>query len=75
MISKKTHVTVGEVANELGVSERHIYRLLREGHLKAIAISSSGKCAPQSIRVSVASINGFVEARTIDPELFFDEID
>lgn len=72
MIDKKTRVTVGEAAMELGVSERHIYRLLREGMLDAISISVSGKNDPQSIRISAESINAFVTKRTVDPESFFD---
>lgn len=72
MIENKTRVTVGEAAMELGVSERHIYRLLREGVLEAISISVSGKNEPQSIRVSVESIRNFITKRTVDPTSFFD---
>jgi len=72
MIADKKRITVGEAADELGVSERHIYRLLRAGELDAIAISESGRNVAQSIRISAASLSGFIERRTIDPGIFFD---
>jgi hypothetical protein len=68
MERQKKYVTVMTAAVELGVSEKHIYTLLRESLLEAINISVSGEGGPQSLRISIASIEEFRASRQVEPE-------
>ena len=70
-MTEKKRITVGETAFELGVSEKHIYQLIRAGRLEAINISTSGNVTPQSIRISVSSVVAFLKSRAVAPDSFF----
>ena len=64
---KKEHrITVGNAARRLGVSKGHVYKLLNAGKLKCINVSVSGRIVPQSIRISLSSIEDFECDREIN---------
>jgi hypothetical protein len=64
-------VTMERATKELGVTRKHVYNLLKAGHLEAVDISVHGKRGAQSLRISLASIRSFLEARRIDPDCYF----
>lgn len=66
----KKFLTVQNAALELGVSDRHIYNLIEAGKLEAYDISVSGRAVPQSLRVSVSSLESFRESRRLKAQLF-----
>jgi len=70
-MEKRKYVPVTIAAVEIGVTEKHIYNLLRAGHLDAIDISQSGQGGPRSIRILRTSIENFVSDRRIDPEKYY----
>jgi len=70
---KRKCIPIYMVALELGVSERHVYNLLRANLLEAIDISVSGSGGPQSLRVPIDSLVAFKRERRIIPEDFFDK--
>lgn len=56
---QKQRITVGNAARRLGVSKGHIYKLLNAGKLRCINVSISGRIVPQSIRISLTSVEEF----------------
>ncbi|MFA5706179.1 MAG: helix-turn-helix domain-containing protein [Candidatus Neomarinimicrobiota bacterium] len=68
MVTEKKRITVGEAAIELGVSERHIYNLVKIAELQATVISLSGRVIPGSIRISSESIQAFLQRRQVKPD-------
>jgi len=70
-IKKRKYLPVTLAAIELGVTEKHVYTLLRAGHLVAIDISESGKGGPQSIRIERESIEVFINNRKINPSKYY----
>jgi excisionase family DNA binding protein len=63
-ISRK-FLTVQKAAEELGVSDRHVYNLIQAGHLEAFDISVSGRGVCQSLRISSKSFQAFMDARRV----------
>jgi len=62
------YVPVTVAAAKIGVTVKHVYRLIAEELLDAIDISTSGAGGSQSYRVSKKSIQDFIETRKISPE-------
>ena len=59
------YVTVQIVAETLSCTERHIYRLIIDGKIKAI------KIGPRALRISRNSLQEFIEAGKVNPEDYF----
>lgn len=68
----KKYLTPQQTAIELGVSDQHVYSLIKAGHLRAFNISVSGRVVAQSLRVSVESIARFMKQREVDPDKYFE---
>lgn len=62
------HVSLKQAADSLAVSETQILRFVKNGELKAINISLSGRMQKLSLRISQESIREFIERRTCQPE-------
>lgn len=66
-MTKRSALPIRVVALDLGVSERHVYNLLKANLLKAIDISISGESGPLSLRITRDSLEKFKQSRIYDP--------
>lgn len=57
-MKKKSYLRPDEIAWELSVSRRTVYRLIRQGHFLAFSIRDGG-----SVRVPVESFEKYVKSR------------
>ena len=71
-MEKRKYIPVTIAAQELGITEKHVYTLLRAGHLDAIDISESGNGGPRSIRILRTSIVDFISSRKIKTEKYYE---
>jgi excisionase family DNA binding protein len=63
-IDVQQFLSVSRTAEYLDCSIQFVYQMIGTGELKAI------KLGTQTIRVSVSSINEYIESRWIDPETY-----
>jgi len=62
---KDKYITIQTVAETLSCTEQHIYALIKDGSLQAIKVGS------RAVRVSMQSLNDFIDNNTIDPDNYF----
>ena len=60
-------LTIPRVADELGVTRKHVYTLLQARLLDAIVVSVSGQSTRYSLRVSGESVTRFIHERKYSP--------
>jgi len=62
---RNKYLTVSQVANILGCTEKYVYLLIREGKLTAIRLGI------RAIRISEKSFSAFIKSSTLDPDEYF----
>lgn len=62
---KDKWLMVKTVQDRLNVSDNFVYRLIRDGKLKAL------RHGPRMYRISEKSLNAYIDASVVDPEDFF----
>ena len=57
---------VHKVAKRLSCSNRHVYKLIRDGELKAIRLGT------RALRITESSLESFVKKNRVDPEEYYE---
>ena len=61
-MTEETYLYVQTVAKRIKCSERTVYRLIQEGHLRATRIGG------RALRIPESAFNEFLNSRVVDPD-------